>query len=81
MIGFFIGLLVGGTLGYIAAAVTFGWRDEEDHYLSAMLLRVMIEKDPNLWPYKTESWIDNGVVVRTFFDGEGRIHHVDKGTI
>ncbi len=82
MIGFFVGLLVGGALGIIAAGVMGDWRSREDAHLSAMLLRVMIEKDPDLWPYRVEKWIDDdGTVVRSFLDAEGRIHHVDKGTL
>lgn len=82
VIVFVIGIFVGGALGYIAAGVTFGARSREDSHLSAMLLRVMIEKDPTLWPYRIEKWIDtDGTVIRTFFDADDRIHHIDKGTI
>lgn len=82
VIGFFVGVLVGGSLGYIAAAITCGYREREDAHLSTMLLRVMVEKDPDIWPYRVEKWIDDdGTVVRSFLDAEGRVHHVDKGTL
>jgi hypothetical protein len=82
MIWFIVGMMLGASFGFIAAAIVGDGARREDRYLSEMILRVMVEKDSTLWPYRVERYIDErGTVVHNFYDAEGAIHHTDKGTI
>ena len=82
MIPFLFGLMIGGTLGFIAAAIVTDSARRDDAYLEGLMLRVVDENDSSIWPYRVDSYIDDyGVVVRNFYDDRGKLHHTDKGTI
>ncbi len=70
MIWFIGGLLVGGSAGFLLAAIVADSRAREDAHLNGLLLRVVRDDDPTIWPYRHESRVDdNGAFVRTYYEG------------